>query len=300
MSAAVGLHVAEVVMATGDFEVALGFWQELLGLVILDRADGVDIGTASLWRIETQAVGRRVLLGRPGGLCAIHLVELTTPGEPLRSGAGPLDALPKTLNLLVRDLPALWERLRGRGALMKGGWVEYEHEGGTYRDAHVLGPDCTNIGLLEIVGADYPVNAQGVGEPASFTFTVSDMAAEQAFYVALGGQLRLDRFFDGPAIEALVGLPPGGSLDMKLYGPGQAAARVELVSYGMPMRSRYAEAHMPATGALTVHLCGADMARAAAALQPYAPQIIDAAPWGVSRPTLLATAPSGARVSISA
>lgn len=291
-------RVAETVTATADFDASLQFWCGLFGLEVLAEAQGLDAGMATLWQVDAELVGRRALLGVPGGLASIHLVEVLLPGKPLREGVGSLDALPKTLNLLVRNLPEVWQRLHNAGAHMKGEWVEYTQDGRSYRDAHVMGPDFANVGLLEVLDEDYPVNELGIGQPASFTFTIEDMAREQAFYQALGGELRLDCFFDGPAIESLVGLPAGGSLEMKLLGPQVTAARLELVSYGVPMPGHYDRACLPATGMLMVHLEGV-AADVQARLADHDVRFVQASPWGRVKKMAALTAPSGARLTIA-
>lgn len=291
-----GFRVSETVTATADFASSLKFWCELLSLEDLAEAHGLDRGMASLWQVDANIIGRRVLLGMPGGVSSIHLVEVLTPGKPVREDVGALDALPKTLNMLVRNLPEVWQRMKDAGVHMKGPWVEYEHDGKAYRDAHILGPDFANVGLLEALDEDYPVNHLGIGQPGSFTFTIEDMAREDAFYRTLGGEVRLDRYFGGPAIESLVGLPAGGSLHMKLFGPAATAARLELVSYGTAMHSHYDSARLPATGTIMVHIEGVPTD-----LGPLVPQVkfIQAAPWGTLKHMAALTAPSGARLTIA-
>jgi len=248
------IYVREVVISTATLAQAVHFWCGWLGFSVLAEVDGASPALALLWQTKPEQIGKRLLLGQPDFLCRIHLVEVVNAGYPIRRDASALDALPKTLNLLVRNLPDIWQRLHDLGANMRSNWVEYELDGQRYRDAHLLGPDHSGIGLLEVLDADYPVNQFGIGEPASFTYTVERLPAEQAFYQALGAQLRLDRVFSGPAIEQLVGLPEGGSLQMLLFGPQHPVARLELVSYGIKMAAHYGKAVFPNTGLLWVHI----------------------------------------------
>lgn len=248
------LFVSEIIIATADFDASLQFWVKQIGYPCLATKSTTDASLLKLWQVDANNIGRRALLGQQHDLSHIHLVEVLAPIHPLKQHAGNLDALPKTINLLVKDLPAVWQRLYDKGVTMKTKWVEYENAGERFRDAHIVGPDATGIGLLEALDQDYSVNELGIGAPASFTFTVEDMAKESDFYQQLGGQLQLNQTFSGPAIEELVGLPPGGSLHMKLFGPNAVQSRIELVSYGIPMTSHYHQATFPHTGALFAHI----------------------------------------------
>lgn len=247
-------YLREVVIATADYAAAVLFWCDTLGYELLHQQSTTDPALLELWQVNQALIGRRALLGLPDTHTTIHLVEVSGAASPLKEGVGNLDALPKTLNLLVKDLPEVWERLKNNGVVMKTPWVEYEQEGHRYRDAHIVGPDLTGIGLLEVLDEEYQVNSQGIGEPASFTYTVENISQEAQFYSNLGGQLVLDEHFAGEAIEKLVGLPQGGSLHMQLFGPQSSHSRVELVSYGIPMVSHYERAKFPHTGAIFAHI----------------------------------------------
>lgn len=248
------LFVSEIIIATADFDAALQFWVRKIGYSCLATRSTTDTALLELWQVNASDIGRRALLGQQHDLSHIHLVEVLNPLPPLKQHVGNLDALPKTINLLVKDLPAVWQRLHDSDVTMKTQWVEYENDGERFRDAHIIGPDATGIGLLEALDNDYPVNELGIGAPASFTFTVEDMTKESDFYRQLGGKVQLNKEFSGQAIEELVGLPPGESLLMQLYGPNEVQSRIELVSYGIPMVSHYHRATFPHTGALFAHI----------------------------------------------
>ncbi|GGF60547.1 VOC family protein [Alteromonas lipolytica] len=248
------LYIKEIVIATADYAAATAFWCEQLGYQQVNQQTTTDPALLKLWQVSAERIGRRALLGLANAHTSIHLVEVIQPASPLKQHASNLDAIPKTLNLLVKDLPNLWLRLKEAGVTMKTDWVEYEQDGRRYRDAHITGPDYTGIGLLEVLDEEYPVNHLGIGEPASFTCTIEDIATEANFYTQLGGQKVLDEHFWGQAIEKLVGLPPGGSLHMQLFGPRTTHSRIELVSYGIPMTSHYERARFPHTGALFTHI----------------------------------------------
>lgn len=290
-----GFNINEVIMTTADIVCAKKFWCDLLGLEVLAENNVTDTSLRQLWQAQNVDIKNRLLLGHKHSLCKIHLVELASPGICLREHTNSLDAQAKTINLLVKDLPKVWQRLRELGADLKGEWVEYEAQGQIYRDAHIIGPDHVGVGLVEIIGEDYPVNLCGIGEPVSFTFTVDNINDEQDFYCNLGGQIRLDEKFSGPAIESLVGLPAGGSLNMKLIGPKAPIARLELVSYDHPMINHYSKAEFPAIGVLLVHLEGIKEE----VMAEHINHAVEASPWGISKKMIALQAPSGARITVS-
>jgi hypothetical protein len=190
----------------------------------------------------------------------LHLVEFDEPGPPVRAGAGPFDACPKTINFLCRDLPDVYRALAGRGARFVSHWVEYEQGGIHYRDVHLTGPDALNIGLLELVGGDYEVNGRGVGAVAAACFTQDAPTAAALAAGALGLPLAFDEVLAGEAVETLVGLPPGGALMMQLYGGPEARGRLEFVSYrGAAGDNRYGRARPPATGLLHPRVRAGDL-----------------------------------------
>ena len=292
------IHIGEVVIATATFSQSLAFWHEHFGYEVCHLVTTTDPSLLALWQVSEQDIGRRALLAIQGAHTKIHLVEVLQPAAPLKQGVGNLDALPKTLNLLVKDLPSVWQRLSDAGVHMKTKWVEYEEEGVTYRDAHIIGPDESGIGLLEAVGEDYPVNLHNIGEPASFVCTVESMSAESKFYRALGCSLRLDHEFSGPAIEQLVGLPSGASLHMQLFGPQKSHSRIELVSYGSPMHSHYSRAKFPHTGALFA--CLNINASAQQLAEKTGATFHSVSLWGEDRQLAKLRSPAGATVILSA
>ena len=286
------LHISEVIVATADYQTALDFWCTLLGYSVLYQTHHTAPELLELWHVSADEIGRRALLGESHFHTRIQLVEVLHPSAPLKKAVGNLDALPKTLNLLVKDLPAVWQRLKNAGVTVNNDWVEYEAHGLRYRDAHITGPDNSGIGLLEVLDKEYLVNNLGIGEPASLACTVENMTQEATFYDQLGGRLELDEYFSGQAIEKLVGLPPGGSLHMQLFGPEATHSRIELVSYGIPMTSHYKNAKFPHTGVLFVHLAGGSFSLAADSDSTFSTVKV----WNKTQQMLRFQSPAGATV----
>lgn len=249
-------HIDSVIVGVSNLEESLRVWRDQLGLRELWRSDGCCPHLASALGASAGDIVAQVSLGWSGRGGNIHLLAFANPAAPVREQAGPLDACPKNLNMRVRDLPALCEVIESKGLTLRSPWVEYESDGTRYRDAHVEGPDATNIGLLEIVGDEYAVNDIGVGDLAACALTVEDLPAEAGFWRKLGFNCVLDRHFSGPAMETLIGLPENASLHMQLYGGEEPWARVELVSYGCAMSSHYPRARVPSTGAIGLVVAG--------------------------------------------
>jgi len=250
--------IDQLVIGTADLQRSLRFWQETLGLELLYRDERADPlpGSEAL-------VSRDALLGFPGiAQGQLHIVEFAASGEPVREGAGPHDACPKTVNLLCRDLPAVHARLEAAGHRFRSRWVAYEKHGVRYRDVHMVGPDATNIGLLEISGADYPVGDNGIGPVAAACFTQQSLDGIDALCSdLLGQQLQFDETLTGPELELMLALPSGAALEMRLYGPSAINARLEFVKYhGAAGANLYPRAQPPATGLLYPRLTSLELA----------------------------------------
>ncbi len=82
---------------------------------------------------------------------------------------------------------------------------------------------------------------------------------------------------------------------MRLYGPEQAHARVEVVSYGIAMTSHYSRAKFPTTGALMVLVEGVSETQIEQLKQAGSPTHV-VTNWQDKEIMTRLTAPSGATV----
>jgi catechol 2,3-dioxygenase-like lactoylglutathione lyase family enzyme len=261
--------IDQLVIGTADMQRALALWRDTLGFTVYYRGERADPLPGSEALVQCDA-----LLGFPDTAAGqLHLVEFAAPGAPVRQGAGLHDACPKTVNLLCRDLPAVHARLEAAGHRFRSHWVAYEKHGVHYRDVHMAGPDASNIGLLEVLGADYPVGDNGIGAVAAVCFTQQSLdGIDGLCRDVLGQSLQFDETLGGPELELMLALPPGATLEMRLYGPAAISARFEFVRYaGASGANLYARAQAPATGILYPRLTGLPLAALRTAYAAAAP-----------------------------
>jgi catechol 2,3-dioxygenase-like lactoylglutathione lyase family enzyme len=246
--------IAHVTVGVLSLERALGLWARTFGFEALGRRDGPDVALSRLWGLADDAVVRQALVGTPGvRVGRVHLVEFAQPGPPVRLGAKPVDLCPKNLDVMARDLPRRYEELLSAGQRFRSPWVEYPFERLRVREVQMPSHDETNIVFVELLGAEVPWTAAGYAGISSFVTVVPDPDAEERFYTSLLGLLPLHKHvLRGPEIEAMVGLPPGAGLDVRVLGsPDEAFGRVELVHYqGVAGANLYPRARPPARGAL--------------------------------------------------
>jgi catechol 2,3-dioxygenase-like lactoylglutathione lyase family enzyme len=235
-------------------ERALGLWARTFGFEPLGRRDGPDVALSRLWGLAEDAVVRQALVGTPGvGAGRLHLVEFAHPGPPVRLGAKPVDLCPKNLDVMAKDLPRRHDELISAGHRFRSRWVEYPFERLRVREVQMPSHDETNVVFVELLGVEAPWTAAGYAGISSFVTVVPDPDAEERFYTSLLGLLPLHKHvLRGREVEAMVGLPPGAGLDVRVLGsPDEAFGRVELVHYqGVAGADLYPRARPPARGAL--------------------------------------------------
>lgn len=244
-----------VTVGTADLDAALVIWRDRFGLEVAATRDGPDPALAELWDIAADDIARQVLLRTPGVQTgALHLVEFTRPGTPVREGAQVFDRVPKNLDVYARDLPARYEELRAAGLEFRAPWVEMPAPGGlTFREVQMPGHDATNIVLLEILDTDYVHSPAGYAGIGPLIIVVGDAAKETTFYQdVLGLELVMQDLLAGPDIERMVGLPAGAGIDFRVLGAeADPMGRIEVIEYQRTGGTNlFQRALPPATGTL--------------------------------------------------
>ena len=212
---------------------------------------------------DTSAIEEELYVGSPNqtyGL--IRLVKYACPGEPVRRGAATTDLCPKNLDLYCTNLPERFDELTALGYQFRARWSEYEVAGNVVREVQLLGPDETNIGLMELQHMPVDFTSKGFAGLGPVVCTVPDADAECAFYENVFGlKTVIHKYLDGAEIEKMIGLPPGAGLDMRVLGsPDQMLGRVEIIQYrGAEGKNRYPRAVPPATGTLSLAFRHADL-----------------------------------------
>lgn len=255
-----------VTVGVADMAAADALWRDTFGLeVMAERAPG-DAALARLLGVGPEAIGTQRVLGTPGQSTGrLHLVEFPQPDPPVRAGANAFDLAPKNLDIYVDDLPARERALRDSGWAFHGDRCSEvtAPDGTRFRELHMPAHDAVNVVLLQIVGAPRPVTTAGFGAVGPLIVTVPDAAAEQAFAADVLGLGKLsDHRLGGPEIEAMIGLPPGATLDVSIWGEADAPfGQLEIIEYGgTDGVDRYPRARAPATGILQVRYHVGDLA----------------------------------------
>ena len=246
-------------VGVASLEAALSFWTEQLGFEITARRDGPDADLAALWGLRPADISRQALVRTPGAAAgALHLVEFTRLGAPVRRDARAFDQLPKNLDIYVRDMATCFAELKNAGVQFRSEPVTSPGpDGMVFREVHMPGHDDTNVVLIEIIGTGYDTcfNRRGCAGIGPLVTSVPSLAAEEEFYSrVLGMAITLDIRLGGLNIETMIGLPAGAQLMLKVYGdPGEPLGRVEVIEYQHTSGSNlFARAKAPALGTLHV------------------------------------------------
>ena len=265
-----------VTVGVADLDAALDVWVEMLGFEVRTQREGPDEGLAALWQIDPADVERQALVGTPGAVNGfIHLVQFRDPEPPVRQGAEVFDLLPKNLDVFVRDLPRRFEELRAAGADFRTDtYSEVETPSGSmFREIHMHGHDATNIVLVETGGEQNLLYThEGYSGIRQLITIVPDADREESFFTrVMAMDRRSQNFLEGPAVEKMVGLPPGTALDIRILGSRAADfGLMEIVEYqGVEGSDRYALAKPRALGTLHVSYRVSDLAPLKARLRAY-------------------------------
>jgi catechol 2,3-dioxygenase-like lactoylglutathione lyase family enzyme len=250
--------IAHLVIGVRDLAAALTLWVQTFGLEIRARRDGPDPGLARLWDLDAGRISAQALLGTPGWeVGCLHLIEFANPAPPVRQGAQPIDLVPKNIDLVCDDLQRRYAELTRAGHQFRSAPARYEAEeqGELLEIFEALLPvhDAINAVLLQLVGRRFPFTSRGFAGFSSFVPVVPDAEAETRFYQeVLGLPLHFIHRLAGPHIERMIGLPPGGAVEMRMLGAAEIhAGRIELACYhGARGENRYPLAKPPALGTL--------------------------------------------------
>lgn len=250
--------LAHLVVGVRDLTAALQLWVETFGFALLHQRDGPDHGLAHLWDLEPEHIRAQALIGTPGFRQGrLHLVEFADPQPPVRAGAKPTDLVPKNIDIVCDDIQAQYELLTQAGHRFRSGPARYEaEEDGDLLEIFELlmfAHDDVNVAILQLVGRPFPFTPRGFSGFTSLVHVVPDAEAETRFFQeVLGFPLHFIHKLDGPDIERMIGLPPGGAVEMRMLGsPKQHAGRIEMAKYhGIDGRNRYPLAKPPALGTL--------------------------------------------------
>ena len=247
---------AYVVISVADMDQALDLWVRRFGMEIVIRHQGEDPGLVRLWGLADGDIIDQALLVTPGRRQGgIHLVRFRRPGPAVREGAASTDLVPKSVDVAVHDISARFSELEADGFKFRSKIGRFETDGIVVHEVHMNGPESVNIVFLEQEGKPEHVSAKGYGVAPQVIATTPDNLGEKAFFeLVLGLEETSYHRFSGSEVERTIGLPPGGALDVRIFGDAAFDyGRLEIVQYeGVQSKDLYPRAMPPARGFLSV------------------------------------------------
>jgi len=247
---------AYVVLSVADMEQALALWVGRFGMQITVRRQQADPALARQWGLADDEIVDQALLVTPGRLQGgVHLVRFRAPGAAVREGAAPTDLVPKSVDIAVHDIATRHAELEAAGFTFRSKIGRFVTDGIVVHEVHMNGPDSVNIVFLEQEGKPEHVSAQGYGVSPQVIATTPDNRGEKLFFErVLGLEETSYHRFAGPEVERTIGLPPGGALDVRIFGDSAYDyGRLEIVQYeGVVSNDLYPRAVAPARGMLGV------------------------------------------------
>jgi len=244
-----------VTVGVADLDHALYQWIDLMGFEVRTRQEGPDGGLAGLWGLEPEDIERQAMVGVPGAVGGfVHLVQFHDPAPPVREGAERYDMLPKNLDIYANDLASQVPALRAGGQrFLTDTYSDVETPGGgRLNEIHMFGHDHTNVVFVGNQSKKHYTDKGFAGVTQLITI-VPNADRERDFYQQVLGHEEVSKNeFKGPAIEKMVGLPPGTALDVRIYSDHESEfGLMEIVDYiGAEGTDRYALAKPKALGTL--------------------------------------------------
>ncbi|HPF26222.1 MAG TPA: VOC family protein [Steroidobacteraceae bacterium] len=255
---------AYVVVSVADIEQAIGMWVHRFGMRIVTRRTGNDPGLARFWGLQDDDIIDQALLLTPGATeGGVHLVQFKLPGPAVRADAAATDLVPKSIDVVVRDLASRYQELTTAGFTFRSEPHRLEANGIVFHETHMPSHDGLNVVLLEIEGQPALTSPEGYGVAPQIVATTPDNIAEKVFFESVLNLVEASyNRFSGPEIEKTVGLPSGASLDIRILGdPTSPYGRLELVQYeGAKSQNLYPRTAPPARGMLSVTYFVPDLA----------------------------------------
>ena len=262
---------AFAIISVTHLETALALWRDRFGMQVLAHRSGADPELSKIWGLEPQAIAAQALLVTPGMTQGgLHLVEFTEPGPTVRAGAAPTDLCPKSVDIAVHDIQTRFAELEAAGYQFRSKIGRFETDGIVVYEVHLPGPEDVNLVFLEQVGKPEHVSDKGYGvSPQVVAISPDNRQEKQFFEVVLGMDEASYHRFGGPEVERTIGLPPGGQLDVRIFGDKDFDyGRLEIVQYeGVTSTNLYPRAQPPARGFLGVSLYCEDIDAALARAQ---------------------------------
>ena len=247
---------AFAMVSVANLSEALKLWRDRFGMTVVLHRQGGDPGLSKVWSLDADGIVDQALLLTPGMVQGgLHLVQFANPGPTVREGAAPTDLCPKSIDIAVHDIQSRHAELEAAGYRFRSRIGRFETDGIVVHEVHLPGPEDVNLVFLEQEGKPEHVSARGYGvSPQVIAISPDNRREKQFFEDVLGMDEASYHRFGGPEVERTIGLPPGGQLDVRIFGDGEYDyGRLEIVQYeGVKSANLYPRAQPPARGFLGV------------------------------------------------
>lgn len=223
--------ISHISVGVADNQNTIDFWTGHIGLELLGRRAGADPDLSTLWSLGADQITEQALLRTPGTTAGyLHLVQFRNPHSPVRENAIATDLGPKNLDVNCIDMPARRGEFAAAGFRFRSDIAEYCFGDIHAREVQMHGHDDTNVLFVETLNETVAVSDKHYGAITAFVVIVPDGIAEMEFCSAvLDLDLLIHHRLSGPEIEAVIGLPAGASLDVRLMGrESERYGRLEL------------------------------------------------------------------------
>lgn len=301
--------IAYITISVADMDVALDFWMGRMGFELSRRRSGRDELMAALWGIEAHDVIDQALLTSPGASAGrVHLLQFANPGEAVRNEAAPTDIGPKNLDINCTDMHRHVADFKSAGYGFRSEVGEYTLEGLHTREVQMPCHDDINMVFIEVLSEaeafQTDFSPRGFAGVTSFVVVVPDTLSESHFYQQL---FSLDELLhhrvSGPEIEAVVGLPKGSTLELRMLGKTiEPFGRMELVSYeGIQGVNRFNRTVPFATGVISCAFIVPLLAKTVAGLEALALPVADAGRFNTllgEANVVRTTSPAGMKIDL--
>lgn len=301
--------IAYITISVADMDVALDFWVDRMGFELSRRRSGSDELMAALWGIEAHDVIDQALLTSPGASAGrVHLMQFAHPGEAVRHEAAPTDIGPKNLDINCTDMHRHVADLKSAGYSFRSEVGEYTLEELHTREVQMPCHDDINMVFIEVLSEaeafQTDFSPRGFAGVTSFVVVVPDTLPESQFYQQL---FSLDELLhhrvSGPEIEAVVGLPKGAALELRMLGKTiEPFGRMELVSYeGIQGVNRFNRTVPFATGVISCAFIVPLLAKTVAGLEALALPVADAGRFNTvlgEADVVRTTSPAGMKIDL--
>lgn len=295
----VDAHVYGPLISTGDLPAHCRLFTDVFGMQETGRAQlaaadarvlfGAEVGTAELIVLRTPGVMSGVVL------CGFDPVS----DETVRTYETRVDrdAL-KVIDFYVPDYPAAIAHARSLGYEVVESEAEYELAAGTFREAHLWGPDNVVTAFLggpaEFFKDFAQVTDERVSEVQSISAPLSDGQPVVDFYARVfGWDVVFEYAINDPSFAELLGIDEPLELRSRNVGPSTREPYFGLIDYGLPAHvggSLLGRSVAPRRGLLgaAVTVTDLDAVRSAAGTERAGESVpLDLPPFGQTRAALL-------------